>query len=51
SCKYLIKLNIISTFNKLRMSEKCEKLIIFVIFMKDYKYRVLLFELINDFAT
>ena len=48
NCKYLIKLNIISIFNKLRMSEKSEKLITFVIFMSSYKYRVLSFELTND---
>ena len=47
-CKYFIKLNIISIFNKLRMSEESEKLITFVIFMKFYKYRVLFFELTND---
>ena len=35
--KYFIKLNIISIFNKLRMNEKNEELIIFVIFMKFYK--------------
>ena len=51
NCKYLIKLNIISIFNKFRMSEKSEKLITFVISMKSYKYRVLFFELINDFAS
>ena len=50
-CKYLIKLNIISTFNKLRMSKKSEKFITFVTFMKSYKYRMLSFELINDFAS
>ena len=47
-CKYLIKLNIISIFNKLRMNENNEKLIIFVIFMNSYKYRMLSFELTND---
>ena len=51
NCKYLIKLNIISIFNKFRMNEKNEKLITFVIFMKSYKYRILSFELINDFAS
>ena len=50
-CKYLIKLNIIFVFNKLRMSEKSEKLITFVISMRSYKYRVLSFELINDLAS
>ena len=51
NCKYLIKLNIISIFNKFRMSEKNEKLITFVIFMKSYKYRILFFELINELAS
>ena len=50
-CKYLIKLNIISIFNKFRMNEKNEKLITFVIFIKSYKYRMLSFELINEFAN
>ena len=47
-CKYFIKLNIISIFNKLRMNEKNEELITFVIFMKFYKYKILFFELTND---
>ena len=47
-CKYLIKLNIISIFNKLRINEENEKLIIFVIFLNTYKYRVLFFELTDD---
>ena len=51
NCKYLIKLNIIFVFNKFRMSKKSEKFITFVISMKSYKYRVLSFELINDFAS
>ena len=50
-CKYFIKLNIISIFNKLRMNENNEKLIIFVIFMSSYKYRVLSFELTNDLTN
>ena len=49
--KYLINLNIIFVFNKFRMSEKSEKLITFVISMRSYKYRILSFELINDFAS
>ena len=48
NCKYLIKLNIISIFNKFRMNEDNEKFIIFVIFLKFYKYKVLFFELTND---
>ena len=33
------------------MNKKSEKFITFVIFMKSYKYRILFFELINDFAN
>ena len=51
NCKYLIKLNIISIFNKFRMNEDNEKLIIFVIFLKFYKYRVLSLELTNDLTN
>ena len=51
NCKYLIKLNIIFVFNKFRMSEKNEKFIMFVISIKSYKYRILFFELINDFVN
>ena len=47
-CKYLTRLNIITTFNKLRMHSNNENFIIFVIFFKIYKYRVLSFELTND---
>ena len=42
SCNYLTKLNIIVIFNKLRMHSNNENLIIFIIFMKVYKYHVLL---------
>ena len=48
NCKYLIRLNIISTFDKLRMNSKSEELITFVTFMRAYKYRVLSFDLVND---
>ena len=48
NCKYFIRLNIISTFDKLRMNSENEKLITFVTFMRAYKYRVLFFDLIND---
>ena len=48
NCKYFIKLNIISIFNKLRINEKNEKLIIFVIFINSYKYKILFFELTNN---
>ncbi len=48
--KYLTQLNIIVTFNKLCMSTESENLITFVTFFNVYKYRVMLFELINEFA-
>ena len=46
--KYLTWLNIIITFNKLRMSSESENLITFITFFNVYKYRVMLFELINE---
>ncbi len=46
--KYLTRLNIIVTFNKLCMSTESENLITFVTFFNVYKYRVMLFELINE---
>jgi len=46
--KYLIQLNIIVTFNKLRISTESENLITFVTFFNVYKYKVMLFELINE---
>ncbi len=51
SCKYLIKLNIIVAFNKLRMHLNSENYITFVIFMKVYKYYVLFFDLINELTS
>ncbi len=48
--KYLTWLNIIITFNKLCISTESENLITFVTFFNVYKYRVMLFELINDSA-
>ena len=50
-CKYLTRLNIITTFNKLRMHPNNENFIIFVISLEVYKYRVLSFELINESIT
>ena len=47
-CKYLTRLNIIITFNKLRIYSNNENFIIFVTFFETYKYRMLLFELTND---
>ena len=51
NCKYLTKLDIIVVFNKLRIYSKNEDFTIFVIFIKVYKYYMLLFELTNDFAS
>jgi len=51
NCKYLIKLNIIIAFNKLRMHLNSKNYITFVIFMKVYKYHVLSFDLINELAS
>ena len=48
NCKYFTRLNIIATFNKFRIYSNNENFITFVIFFKTYKYRILLFELIND---
>ncbi len=46
--KYLIQLNIIVVFNKLRMHSRSEDLTIFIIFFDFYKYHVMSFKLIND---
>jgi len=51
SRKYLIKFNIIVTFNKLRMHLESENFIIFIIFIRVYKYYVFLFKLINNLAS
>ncbi len=51
SCKYLIKLNIIVAFNRLRMHLNSENYITFVISIRVYKYHVLLFDLINELAS
>jgi len=48
--KYLTRLNIIVTFNKLRMHSDSEDLTIFIIFFDSYKYHVMLFKLINESA-
>ncbi len=48
--KYLTQLNIIVAFNKLRMSSESENLTTFVTFFNVYKYRMMLFELINELA-
>ena len=48
--KYLTQLNIIIMFNKLHMSSESEDLTTFVTFFDIYKYKVMLFELINESA-
>jgi len=48
--KYLTWFNIIIMFNKLCMSIESENLIIFITFFNVYKYKVMLFELINELA-
>ncbi len=48
--KYLTWLNIIITFNKLHMSSESEDLTTFITFFDVYKYKVMLFELINESA-
>jgi len=47
-CKHLTRLNIISTFNKLRMHFDSKNYTIFIIALEVYKSKVLLFKLIND---
>ncbi len=48
--KYLTWLNIIVAFNKLCMSSESENLTTFVTFFDVYKYKVMLFKLINELA-
>ncbi len=48
--KYLTWLNIIITFNKLHMSSESENLTTFVTFFNVYKYKIMLFKLINELA-
>ena len=50
-CKHFIKLNIIVVFNKLRMHFDNENYMIFITVLSVYKYRVLSFDLINDFSS
>ena len=49
--KFLTRLNIIAIFNKLRIYLESEDFIIFVISLEAYKYKVLLFGLINGLVT
>jgi len=48
SCKHLIKLNIISAFNKLRMHLDSENYITFITALEAYKYKMLSFKLTNE---
>ena len=50
-CKHLTRLNIILTFNKLRMHSDSENYTTFIIALKAYKSKNLLFELINDLIS
>ncbi len=50
-CKHLTQLNIISTFNKLRMHLDSENYTTFIIALEAYKSKVLFFDLINDSAS
>ena len=50
NCKYIICVNIITAFNKLQMHSDNKNLIIFIIFFNIFKYKVLLFNLINKLA-
>ncbi len=50
-CKHLTRLNIILTFNKLRMHSDSENYTIFITALEAYKSKMLSFELINDSAS
>ncbi len=50
-CKHLTRLNIISTFNKLRMHSDSENYTIFIIALEAYKSKMLFFKLINDLIS
>ena len=47
SCKYIIHVNIITSFNKLQMHLNSKNLITFIIFFSIFKYKVLFFDLTN----
>ncbi len=48
NCKHLIKLNIISIFNKLQMHFDNKNYITFITALEAYKYKMLSFKLINE---
>ncbi len=49
--KYLTWFNIIITFNKLHMSSESKNLTTFITFFNVYKYKIMLFELINELTS
>ena len=49
--KYLIRLDIIATFNKLRIDPESEDFITFIISLGAFKYKVMPFGLINSLAS
>ena len=49
--KYMTRLNIIAAFNKLRMHSNSKDFTIFITSLEIYKYRMLLFELINGLVN
>jgi len=51
SCKHLMRLNIISTFNKLQMHLDSKNYITFITALEAYKYKMLLFELTNELIS
>ena len=48
--KYLIRLNVIIIFNKLRIYLNSENLITFITTLRFYKYYILSFDLINELS-
>ncbi len=48
NCKHLIRLNIISTFNKLQMHLNSKNYITFITALEAYKYKMLSFKLTNE---
>ena len=51
SCKHLIRLNIISVFNKLWIHLNSENYITFITALEAYKYKMLSFKLINELIS
>ena len=49
--KYFSKFNIIVIFNKIRIYPDNENIITFIIILKSYKYKILLFRFINNFIS